>query len=64
MKAVAVAAPVTMKLSKRTLDILKNFSVINPSLYVENGNKLYTISNSMTVIAEAKIEETFGSKSL
>ena len=62
MKAVAVAAPVTMKLSKRTLDILKNFSVINPSLYVENGNKLYTISNSMTVIAEAKIEETFGSK--
>jgi hypothetical protein len=49
----------TMKLSKKTLDILKNFSSINASLFTKSGNKLYTISPTMTIVAEATIEETF-----
>ena len=52
----------TMKLSKKTLDILKNFSTINPSIYVEEGNRLYTVSALSSIAAEATIDETFDSK--
>jgi hypothetical protein len=48
-----------MKLSKRTLEILKNFASINPSLYVEAGSKLYTIAPNTSLCAEAEAEETF-----
>lgn len=51
----------TMKLSKRTLDILKNFSTISEHIYIPAGNKLYTIGKSNGVVAEAIIDETFDS---
>lgn len=46
-----------MKLSKQTLDILKNFSSINPSILIRPGNTLRTITSQKNVVAEAKIAE-------
>ena len=51
----------TLKLSKKTLDILKNFSTINQNIYIEPGNKLYTVGPQLNIIAEAHIEENFDS---
>lgn len=48
-----------MKLSKRTIDILKNFSNLSPFLVFHPGNVLATVTNSETVIARAYIEEVF-----
>jgi len=52
----------TTKLSKRTLDLFKNFSAINANLYIEPGDRIYTLTQSATMCAEAKIEETFDTK--
>ena len=48
-----------MKLSKRTLAILKNFSSINQSIVIKPGNKLETISNVKDTFAKTESEETF-----
>jgi hypothetical protein len=48
-----------MKLSNRTVEILKNYSDINMSLYIEPGNKLRTVSPSKTILASATVEEEF-----
>ena len=32
-----------MKLSKRTVDILKNYATINPSIYIPEGSLLQTM---------------------
>ena len=48
-----------MKLSNRTIQILKSFSTINPSIMFEEGNVLSTISSGKTILAKAKISETF-----
>ena len=48
-----------MKLSKRTIDILKNFSNFSPSLVFEKGNWIATNTFTHSVLAAAKIEETF-----
>ena len=48
-----------MKLSNRTVEILKNYSEINMSLYIEPGNKLRTVSPSKTILASTEIEEDF-----
>lgn len=48
-----------MKISERTLRILKNFSTINPSLLVERGSRLRTISSSGAIYAVADVEEDF-----
>ena len=48
-----------MKLSKQTLAILKNFSMINQSIVIKPGSKLETISNVKDVFADATIEEIF-----
>ena len=49
----------TMKLSEKTLNILKNFSSINQSILVKEGNKLRTISVAKNILAEAEIKEEF-----
>jgi hypothetical protein len=49
----------TIKISKRTLDILKNFSSINTGLIVAEGNVLTTLSTSKNIFAEAKVDEVF-----
>lgn len=48
-----------MKLSDKTLTILKNFSAINQSILIKRGNKLRTMSIMKTILAEAEIDETF-----
>jgi hypothetical protein len=47
-----------MKLSARTIQILKSFAQINPSLIFTPGNELKTISPMKTMVAKATIAET------
>ena len=47
----------TMKLSDKTLTLLKNFSSINQSILFKEGNNLRTISVMKNILAEATIEE-------
>ena len=51
--------PVAMKLSEKTLTVLKNFAGINNSILVKEGNSLRTISVAKNILAEANIEEDF-----
>lgn len=48
-----------MKISKETIEILKNFSQINPNLAVNGGNKIATITVHKHIAAEAIVEEDF-----
>jgi len=50
-----------MRLSDTTISVLKNFSSINQSIIVGEGNKLRTISVMKNILAEATVEETFPS---
>jgi len=51
-----------MKISKSTIDVLKNFSTINKSLLVRPGNTIKTISGKRSVYAKAVVEESFPTK--
>lgn len=51
-----------MKLESKTIQILKNFASINPSLMFKPGNALSTVSPLKTVMAKAKIDETIPSQ--
>ena len=51
--------PLTMKLSDKTLGILKNFAGINNSILVKKGDNLRTISLAKNILAEASINEEF-----
>ena len=46
-----------MKLSDKTLSVLKNFSTINQSILFKQGNKRRTISVMKNILAEATITE-------
>ena len=46
-------------LSKTTLSVLKNFSMLNSNILVKPGNVLRTITPSKNGMAEATVEETF-----
>jgi len=48
-----------MKLSKRTVDILKNYATINPSIYIPEGSLLQTMSVSENIISYAEADEKF-----
>ncbi len=48
-----------MRLSKSTLDILKNFSTINQSICFKKGNLLSTLSIQKNILSRAVVEETF-----
>jgi len=48
-----------MKINNKTLNILKNFATINPSIIVKPGNILKTISSSKTILARAEVPDTF-----
>ena len=47
-----------MKISKSTVDVLKNFASINPSMLFTAGTELKTVSPQKTVFAKVKIEDT------
>lgn len=49
----------SMKLSKETIEVLKNFSSINSNILVNPGDVLTTVSPVKNVLAEAKIPEAF-----
>ena len=46
-----------MKLSDKTISLLKNFSTINQSILFKQGNKLRTISVMKNILAEVTIDE-------
>ena len=48
-----------MKLSDKTLSLLKNFSSINQSILIKEGSKLRTISVMKNILAEATVDEEF-----
>jgi len=48
-----------MKLSENTVNILKNFATINPSLLVNPGNIITTMSPAKSIYGKASVEENF-----
>ena len=48
-----------MKIDTNTVTVLKNFSSINPSIIIKEGNTLETISSTKTIKATAKVITTF-----
>jgi len=48
-----------MKLSENTINILKNFATINPSLLVHPGNTITTVTPMKSIYAIATVEESF-----
>ena len=48
-----------MKISNKTLDVLKNFAEINQSILINKGNKIKTVSTLKNILAHAEVEETF-----
>jgi hypothetical protein len=51
-----------MKLDPKTIGVMKNFSSINPSIIINEGNVLKTISPGKTVMAKATVPDKFPSK--
>ena len=50
-----------MELSSRTVEILRNFSTINPNIVVNGGNVLKTMSIAKNIVSRAEVEENFPS---
>ena len=48
-----------MKISKETLETLKNFATINTNILVREGSTLSTISTGKNIFAKAEVKETF-----
>ena len=48
-----------MKIGKDTIEVLKNFSSINPNLVIKEGNKLSTIAEAKNIMASTTVAETF-----
>ncbi len=48
-----------MKIGQKTISLLKNFSSINQSLFVTQGNVIRTMSEMKSVIAEVEVQEMF-----
>ena len=50
---------VKMKLSNKTLEVLKNFSNNNQNILIEEGNVIRTISTMKNILGSATIAESF-----
>lgn len=48
-----------MKISKRTIEVLKNFQTINPSIVVKKGNTLSTVTKLKNILATVEVDEHF-----
>ena len=48
-----------MKLSDKTINLLKNFSSINQSILIKEEDSIRTISVMKNILAEAKVPEEF-----
>ena len=53
------AVETEMKISKETLEVLKNFASINANILIKPGNEIKTISNYKNVLAHAIVQEDF-----
>jgi hypothetical protein len=51
-----------MKIDTNTINVLKNFAKINPSIVIQEGNTLKTISPSKTIMAKANVTTNFTQK--
>lgn len=51
-----------MKIDNSTVNVLKNFAKINPSIIVQEGNVLKTISPTKTIMAKAKVKTEFSKR--
>ena len=51
-----------MQLSKSTVEVLRNFSDINPSILITPGNRLVSFANDGGVLANAEVEDEFTSR--
>jgi len=47
-----------MKLSKETIEVLKNFAAINMSMLIRRGSVLKTVNSQKSIMAIANIQET------
>ena len=47
-----------MQISDDTIEVLKNFSTINPSLNFKAGNTIRTVSEQKNILAQAVIGES------
>jgi hypothetical protein len=48
-----------MKISEKTVEILKNFATVNPSMAFKAGNKIRTVSEQKNILAQAIVPEDF-----
>lgn len=48
-----------MQLSKTTIDVLKNFATLNPSILIREGNRQKTVTPQKNVMAVAELIEAF-----
>lgn len=48
-----------MDISKETMEVLKNFSTINNTLFIVPGNTIRVCGENHTIIGEAVVEEQF-----
>ena len=48
-----------MKITRQTIDILKNFSTINSSILVKPGSELETISTMKNILAKSTVSENW-----
>jgi len=48
-----------MKFSPKTIDVLKNFSTINPGLMFKSGSTISTMSPQKNILCEAVVEDSF-----
>jgi hypothetical protein len=51
-----------MKIDVDTVNVLKNFAKINPSIVIQEGNVLKTISPTKTIMAKAKVKTEFNQR--
>ena len=48
-----------MQISRQTVEILKNFSTINPSILVKPGSEIQTNSTKKNILAKSAVTEDF-----
>jgi len=48
-----------MRLSDKTISVLKNFASINSNIVIDGGNTIRTISEAKNILAKIDVDETF-----
>jgi hypothetical protein len=51
-----------MKFSQKTIEVLKNFSMFNPGIFIKPGKVIRTIGNDKDIVAEYVCDEKFEKK--